>query len=109
MVTETKTATVSKLQGVQLEQPIEFSYTFKKYETWSEAVSAGETLELDDDDKLTIKNRQLEAAARSKASSKAVKNVRKDIVESDEFKRENAIKALMSLGFSREDAESKVG
>ena len=94
---------VEEYQGETLNPPIEYPYSFKKYENVAEAKASEDWL--NDNDILKFINQTAERTAKAAAYQKAVADKKKVYETSDAYTRKEMVKLLILRGKTQEDAE----
>lgn len=104
MKTETFTGTVEEYQGKKLEKAISFDGAVEVPETITEAKERG--FWPSESEMLKAVQSKLVASAKSSEYQKATKALKEAYEASDDFKRNNLIKAAIAAGYSQVEAEA---
>lgn len=97
MKEQTKTATASTAYGKQLPTPLDYTFSWKDYETFDEVKAANDALS--EDEQVKVRNTERQNNARQKALTKALDDagIVKPTLENDEQLRlREMFKVLMS-------------
>lgn len=104
MRTETFTGKVEEYQGKKLPTPIEYSGDVQLFENVAEAKN-GENWP-SDSEVLKMVNNKLLTAAKASKYQESTKSLKEAYEASDDFKRNQLVKAAMAAGFSQQEAEA---